>query len=130
MTIKIIEELNFKLFKYFIIIKNNICDPIIDKVNGKTLNVITLEAVRVIFKLVLSNFKFKKKIKIFNKTKKTTNISTLVSFDIQTINGVEKKIEVANKLALLFINNFNKKKKINDDNIKKINENILPFSEV
>tara|TARA_Y100000996_G_scaffold315122_1_gene251325 strand:- start:813 stop:1205 length:393 start_codon:yes stop_codon:yes gene_type:complete len=130
MTIKIIEELNFKLFKYFIIIKNNICDPIIDKVNGKTLNVITLEAVRVIFKLVLSNFKFKKKIKIFNKTKKTTNISTLVSFDIQTINGVEKKIEVANKLALLFINNFNKKKKVNDDNIKKINENILPFSEV
>ena len=61
MTIKIIDELNFKLFKYFIIIKNNICDPIIDKVNGKTLNVITLEAVRVIFKLVLSNFKFKKK---------------------------------------------------------------------
>ena len=130
MTIKIIEELNFKLFKYFIIIKNNICDPIIDKVSGKTLNVITLEAVRVIFKLVLSNFKFKKKIKIFNKTKKTTNISTLVSFDIQTINGVEKKIEVANKLTLLFINNFNKKKKVNDDNIKKINENILPFSEV
>tara|TARA_B100000524_G_C23415016_1_gene285766 strand:+ start:131 stop:523 length:393 start_codon:yes stop_codon:yes gene_type:complete len=130
MTIKIIEELNFKLFKYFIIIKNNICDPIIDKVNGKTLNVITLEAVKIILKLVLSNFKFKKKIKMFNKTKKTTNISTLVSFDIQTINGVEKKIEVANKLALLFINNFNKKKKVNDDNIKKINENILPFSEV
>ena len=130
MTIKIIEELNFKLFKYFIIIKNNICDPIIDKVNGKTLNVITLEAVKIILKLILSNFKFKKKIKMFNKTKKTTNISTLVSFDIQTINGVEKKIEVANKLALLFINNFNKKKKVNDDNIKKINENILPFSEV
>ena len=130
MTIKIIEELNFKLFKYFIIIKNNICDPIIDKVNGKTLNVITLEAVKIILKLVLSNFKFKKKIKMFNKTKKTTNISTLVSFDIQTINGVEKKIEVANKLVLLFINNFNKKKKVNDDNIKKINENILPFSEV
>ena len=130
MTIKIIEELNFKLFKYFIIIKNNICDPIIDKVNGKTLNVITLEAVKIILKLVLSNFKFKKKIKMFNKTKKTTNISTLVSFDIQTINGVEKKTEVANKLSLLFINNFNKKKKVNDDNIKKINENILPFSEV
>ena len=130
MTIKIIEELNFKLFKYFIIIKNNICDPIIDKVNGKTLNVITLEAVKIILKLVLSNFKFKKKIKMFNKTKKTTNISTLVSFDIQTINGVEKKTEVANKLSLLFINNLNKKKKVNDDNIKKINENILPFSEV
>ena len=130
MTIKIIKELYFKLFKYFIITKKNICDPIIDKVNGKTLNVITLEAVRVIFKLVLSNFKFKKKIKIFNKTKKTTNISTLVSFDIQTINGVEKKTEVANKLSLLFINNFNKKKKVTDDNIKKIKENILPFSEV
>ena len=67
---------------------------------------------------------------MFNKVKKTTNISTLVSFDIQTINGVEKKTEVANKLSLLFINNFNKKKKVNDDNIKKINENILPFSEV
>tara|TARA_B100001029_G_scaffold117858_1_gene97700 strand:- start:52 stop:444 length:393 start_codon:yes stop_codon:yes gene_type:complete len=130
MTIKIIEELNFKLFKYFIIIKNNICDPIIDKVNGKTLNVITLEAVKIILKLVLSNFKFKKKIKMFNKTKKTTNISTLVSFDIQTINGVEKKTEVANKLCLLFINNFNKRKKVTDDNIKKIKENILPFSEV
>tara|TARA_Y100000768_G_C23864569_1_gene627398 strand:- start:468 stop:860 length:393 start_codon:yes stop_codon:yes gene_type:complete len=130
MTIKIIEELNFKLFKYFIIIKNNICDPIIDKVNGKTLNVITLEAVKIILKPVLSNFKFKKKIKMFNKAKKTTNISTLVSFDIQTINGVEKKTEVANKLSLLFINNFNKKKKVTDDNIKKIKENILPFSEV
>ena len=67
---------------------------------------------------------------MFNKTKKTTNISTLVSFDIQTINGVEKKTEVANKLSLLFINNLNKKKKVNDDNSKKINENILPFSEV
>ena len=67
---------------------------------------------------------------MFNKTKKTTNISTLVSFDIQTINGVEKKTEVANKLSFLFINNFNKKKKVTDDNIKKIKENILPFSEV
>ena len=46
---------------------------------------------------------------LFKITKNTTNISTLVSFDIHKISGVEKKIEAVNKLSSFLTKDLKKK---------------------